>query len=388
MKAVIVINELGVFSEVWVWRQIRYFNNIEPFILTWKYRNKKIFPIPEGCDVKILEKYLAKPEDSTKRWTYRLKCVSGLNFYNSVGTERRDIAQWLDEIKPDVILAHFGMKALRMLTLAKNNNIPIVAHFHGSDLSTCLNNRWYKWSLLNNLHKFSAVVVVGSHQKQWMLVHGVPERKVHLIPCGVPTCEFVYPNKKTKKDFVRFLAVSRLVEKKGLEYSIHAFSIVKEKFPTVKLDIFGDGPLDKKLKEQVNSMGLADAVRFMGSVSPDYIRKEMALSDVFLQHSVVASNGDMEGFGVSVAEASASGLPLVCSNATGIIDQVVDGETGFLVEQKDIDGMASAMLRLARDKELRRKMGRAGRERMEKYFDTKKQIAKLEDVLLNCVKHD
>jgi len=88
-----------------------------------------------------------------------------------------------------------------------------------------------------------------------------------------------------------------------------------------------------------------------------------------------------------VSQSLPSLLALVCSNATGIIDQVIDGKTGFLVGQKDYKSMAERMLQLACDAELRQKMGQEGRKRMIEHFDTKEQITKLEDVLLNCIKH-
>ena len=382
-----VAHALGNTSEVWLWRQLFGFKNLSPHVITWEYVNRENFKIKE-MPVNILGFPPRGAEvEGVGRWLYRLRNLYRFNFYGSLGAERLAIKNCLIRWKPKVMLCQTGHTALKMLPITRDLNIPLVAHFHGADVSSALQNRWYGWSLLCWLKKFSAIVVVGSHQKQWMLEHGIPENKIHLIPCGVPTCEFVYTNNKPKKDFVRFLAVSRLVEKKGLEYSIRAFSLVKEKLPSVKLDIFGEGPLENKLEEQVNSMGLSDSVGFMGSVSPDCIREEMALSDVFLQHSVVASSGDTEGFGVSIAEASASGLPLVCSNATGIIDQVIDGKTGFLVEQKDYKSMAERMLQLACDAELRQKMGQEGRKRMIEHFDTKEQITKLEDVLLNCIKH-
>lgn len=378
---------VGEHSEVWLWRQMVGFKRVRPYVLTWKYLNSETFK-PNEVSVHILP-FHPRPAEKKgiSRWIFRLRSLPSANFYGARGQELKAIERWFSDIKPKVILCHTGHVALKMLQIAQRFDVPLIAHFHGADLSSALQNRWYRWSLLHSLRHFSAIVVVGSHQKQWMLEHGVPERKVYLIPCGVPTCEFVYTNNKPKKDFVRFLAVSRLVEKKGLEYSIRAFSLVKEKLPSVKLDIFGEGPLENKLEEQVNSMGLSDSVGFMGSVSPDCIREEMALSDVFLQHSVVASSGDTEGFGVSIAEASASGLPLVCSNATGIIDQVIDGKTGFLVEQEDYKSMAERMLQLACDAELRQKMGQEGRKRMIEHFDTKEQITKLEEVLLNCIKH-
>jgi glycosyltransferase involved in cell wall biosynthesis len=79
-------------------------------------------------------------------------------------------------------------------------------------------------------------------------------------------------------------------------------------------------------------------------------------------------------------------MPVVATDCRGIPDQVVDGVTGFLVPQRDVSAMAAAMARLAGESDLRRRLGKAGRERAVEMFDTKKQIAKLEDVLLIPIK--
>jgi glycosyltransferase involved in cell wall biosynthesis len=109
---------------------------------------------------------------------------------------------------------------------------------------------------------------------------------------------------------------------------------------------------------------------------------------VFLQHSMNGSNGWVEGFGVSIAEAASSGLPVIVTECGGIPDQVVNQETGLIVPQGDVQAMSDAMLRLARDAALRSRMGRAGRQRAVACFDARRQIERLEDVLLSVVENN
>ena len=377
---------MGNYSEVWMWRQLTGITRLNVSLLTPEYKNKDIYP-PSGVQCKEFN-FMSHFANRTRysKWFYRLRCISGWNFYAPVGEERKKIERWMFQVKPDVILAQFGTTGLGILPVAKEFDIPVVVHFHGFDLSSALNNRWYRWSLLSNLNDFSVVVVVGNHQKDWMLEHGVNENSIHLIPCGVPTDEYIYRETKKGRKKIRFIVVSRLVEKKGIEFTIKAFAIVKQNYSEVEFRIFGDGPLEGVLQDLVKDLGLEESVKFKGSIPPDRVKEEMIFADVFLQHSIEASTGDLEGSPVSTAEASSCGLPLVCSNAKGIIDQVIDGKTGFLVKEKDYKAMAEKMLILARDPELRSKMGQEGRKHMINFFDTKKQIAKLEDVLLNCVK--
>jgi glycosyltransferase involved in cell wall biosynthesis len=285
---------------------------------------------------------------------------------------------------PSVVLCHFGYVALRLLDVAQESGVPMVAHFHGRDVASMLRFAAYRRSLLKNLRRFDEIVVVGTHQRQWMLEQGCRPERVHLIPCGVPTEQFVQ-GARTPSDTIRFAAVSRLADMKGPEYTLKAFALSKARIPRSSLVMVGDGPMRADLERAAVELGVADSVRFTGSVSPEEVRRELVACDVFLQHSVVVpGTGDCEGFGVSVAEAASAGLPVVSTLCPGIVDQVVDGATGFLVPQRDAEAMAARMVQLARDPELRASMGTAGRQRAVSCFDVEKQLRELEDVLIRA----
>jgi glycosyltransferase involved in cell wall biosynthesis len=149
--------------------------------------------------------------------------------------------------------------------------------------------------------------------------------------------------------------------------------------PRAQLVIAGEGPEREGLEALVAELGLRDNVCFTGWLSQDEIRQALRLSDVFVQHSLVP-----EGWPVSVAEASAMGLPVVVTPCGGLAEQVVDGVTGLMVPTRDVHCMQEAMLGLARDPDLRTRMGMAGRTRMIQEFDVKGQIAKLEEALMTC----
>jgi glycosyltransferase involved in cell wall biosynthesis len=102
-----------------------------------------------------------------------------------------------------------------------------------------------------------------------------------------------------------------------------------------------------------------------------------------VQHSISHSSGWVEGFGVTIVEAAAAGLPVVVSRSGGIGPQVLHGKTGFLVQEGDVASMAKAMIDLAESPELRTRMGMQGRRHVECHFDTPRQVEKLENVLLS-----
>ena len=108
----------------------------------------------------------------------------------------------------------------------------------------------------------------------------------------------------------------------------------------------------------------------------------IAAADVFCQHSVRdPETGDEEGLPIAILEAMAHGLPVVATRHAGIPDAVVDGETGFLVDERDVSAMAERLERLARDPALRRAMGAAGRRRAESRFSWAAERAGLAPML-------
>ena len=100
----------------------------------------------------------------------------------------------------------------------------------------------------------------------------------------------------------------------------------------------------------------------------------MRRARMFVQHSVEASSGDSEGTPVSIMEAGASGLPVVSTYHGGIPDVVIHDETGLLVKERDVAGMAHHMVRLLADRALARKFGHAARQRVEMHFSATRSI--------------
>jgi glycosyltransferase involved in cell wall biosynthesis len=116
---------------------------------------------------------------------------------------------------------------------------------------------------------------------------------------------------------------------------------------------------------------------FVGALSADAVRDWMRRAAVMAAPSVVAANGDSEGLCLAVCEAQAMGIPVAGFRGPGIA--VVDGETGVLVPQRDAGALADALITLLRDEALAARMGAAGRARVERLFNLRRQTALLED---------
>jgi glycosyltransferase involved in cell wall biosynthesis len=187
--------------------------------------------------------------------------------------------------------------------------------------------------------------------------HSVPQPSV--IPMGVDVDRFASGNRhELRADLTRdtavVLFVGRLVEKKGVNDLIRAFSMlpahVGEK---TKLWIIGDGELRPELEALAQRLGVAEHTKFWGRIANDQLPDFYAAADLFVGPSVVAASGDTEGQGVVFLEAMAAGLCVLATKAGGISEVVEDGYTGVLVDPRNPQQLANAMGQLLLDKRRR-----------------------------------
>jgi colanic acid/amylovoran biosynthesis glycosyltransferase len=160
----------------------------------------------------------------------------------------------------------------------------------------------------------------------------------------------------------RLLSIGRLVWKKGHTYALDAVAALRAQGIHTELTIVGDGILADDLLNLANRLGLGDAVNFTGAQPRDFVRRQLLAADVLL-HTAVS-----EGFCNAVLEAQAMGLPVVCSDADGLAENVVDGVTGFVRPRRQAAVFAEELARLARAPNLRQRMGAAGRQRVHSHF--------------------
>lgn len=378
----VVTRDLGVTSQIWLLRQIEGFSRLSPVVVTWK-DHRPASPEAAGFPVHVLP-FRPDLDGGGDRWANRALRLHHGNFLASQGAERRHLLALARQAPPDVMLAHFGHAALRILPVARALGVPLVTHFHGLDLSSSLRNPWYRRSLLKHLPDFAAVVTVGQRQAEWMA--GQRKAGAHVIPCGVPVAEFSRrpgdPPAIPEEGPPVFVTVSRLVPQKGIDICLRALARLPR--GTARLVVIGDGPEEAALKRLAEDLGVAAEVEFRGPQPSAGVRAALLGARALIQHSL-DWNGWFEGFGVTVAEASAMEVPTLASRCGGLMDQVVDGETGLLTDQRDEAQLAAAMARLAADPAEARAMGRGARLRAVERFDTAHQIARLEEVLLSTL---
>jgi phosphatidylinositol alpha-1,6-mannosyltransferase len=174
------------------------------------------------------------------------------------------------------------------------------------------------------------------------------------------------------------LSVARLVEWKGQDVVIRALHRVREEVPAAAYLIVGDGPYRRELERLVSELGLEQHVTFAGFVPESELPSYYRAADAMVVPSREFRDGlPIEGFGIVYMEASACGTPVIGGRGGGTDESILDGETGYQVDQNDPEAVADAAIRLLEDRDLAERMGRNGHQRAVRGFDWKIQADKL-----------
>lgn len=286
---------------------------------------------------------------------------------------------YLKRNKINVVLAEYGPTGVAVMKACQRVGVPLVVQFLGFDA--------YEQTTLKGVGRFypilfeqaSAVIAVSRHMEQQLLSLGVPRHKLHYNFCGADIAHFVGADPASAPP--RFLAIGRFADKKAPVLTLLAFRQVLSVVPEATMTMVGDGPLFEGCCQLVEKLGMSHAVLLPGARPHHELPAFMKQARAFVQHSVQTRSGDAEGTPVIILEASAAGLPIVSTRHGGIMDVVLEGETGYLVDEGDVDGMAAAMVHLARDPVLAGRLGRAARTRVITTFSLETSIRTLEDII-------
>ena len=280
------------------------------------------------------------------------------------------------------VLAEYGPTAVVTLSVCETLKIPLVVHFLGYDASVYEVLEKNKQGYLRVFEYASSIIAVSHTMKRKLIELGCPQEKILYAPCG-PNPSFFH-NRPTYENKT-LIGVGRFVDKKAPYYNILAFSKVLHKHPDAKLIIAGEGELFNTCKNLVGYLGVGNNVCLPGAVTSVEMQNYFADARAFVQHSITALNGDMEGTPVAVLEASAAGLPVVATRHAGIVDVVIHNETGLLCEEHDVAAMAENMGKILSNVELARELGMAGRHYVQENFSLDHHLSKLAMALQNAV---
>jgi colanic acid/amylovoran biosynthesis glycosyltransferase len=206
----------------------------------------------------------------------------------------------------------------------------------------------------------------------------LPADRVPVIWMGVDTERFVpKPTRTPQAGKLELVTVARLNPTKGHAFALEAIKQVRDQGLDLQYSIAGEGFGREQIEAKVKELGLSSCVRLLGTLGETKVLELLQASDAF----VLPSAGLGEAAPVSVMEAMAIGLPVVCSIIGGTADMITDDVDGLLVAQKDVAGLANAFQRLASDLTLRERLGKAARARAVDVFDYRVMAKKLHEVI-------
>lgn len=290
----------------------------------------------------------------------------------------RLLARRLRRLRADIVLAEYGPTGVAAMGACERVGVPLVVVFHGYDAyaDRILENEGRRYPEL--FRRARALVAVSRDMADQLRSLGAPADRLSVNPCGVDL-ELFRPLREPGPP--RFVFVGRFVDKKAPHLAVLAFDRVRRVVPDARLVMIGDGHLREACLQLVRALDLEDSVELPGTRPHAEVAEAMAGARAVVQHSLRPTDGDSEGTPVAVLEAGASGRPVVATRHAGIKDAVVDGETGLLVDEGDVEGMASAMIRLAEDPALAARLGAAAREHIARRYAMSRHIDRLWEVL-------
>jgi glycosyltransferase involved in cell wall biosynthesis len=280
----------------------------------------------------------------------------------------------------DVIHANWSLAGMGGVLAAKLLRKPFVLTIHGAEIFKLKRNR-----IISLLIMLSPNIVVNSNftLEQVKQYYSIKNKNVAVLPFGVEKLSGISKyqdpniwNKKfniDKKKKVIF-SLGRLVERKGHRFLIEAFKIIEEKSNEFALVIGGHGPEEESLLKLAKELDL-ESIWFTKNIDENELHLFFANAFCFVLPAIIDSDGDTEGLGVVNIEALAHGVPVVSTNVGGIPDVIINKKTGLVVNEKSSEELASAILELNVDNDLRAQLIKGGLEHVEKHFSWK-SIAK------------
>ncbi len=327
-------------------------------VLTAKYGDEKKFEVVNGVKIYRVLSYRKSVHENSAIGVVMFIFFGFIKYAKLIRKEKFDAVHTFFTV-PSGLIAYFGKKLFGR---------SYIVNLRGADVPGYDS---YKWTFF---HRFSrklvsavwknAGCVVSLSKGLANIARNTVDMNFKVIYNGVDTDVFYPVEKICRKDkMIRLVSVSRIVERKGFQYLVEALSDIKTGVDLdFELTVAGVGEYLDELKSLVHQSGIGDNVKFVGYVDNKNLVKLYNSSDIFILPSLT------ESFGIVFVEAMACGLPVIGTTVGGIPEVVIDGENGILVSPRDAGSLKSVILKLARNKRLRKKMSGKNLESVRENF--------------------
>jgi colanic acid/amylovoran biosynthesis glycosyltransferase len=313
----------------------------------------------------------------TLRWFYN-SCAYFLGM-KTLSPIQEEIGRMLKRHRVQTVLSEYLDASLQSLKVARSLGIPFFAHAHGYDVSQCMRDPAMRLRY-RDLGGADGIITMSEYSKRKLIEIGLNESIIHVIPYGVDVPDT--PVQRKSGEEIRCITVGRMVAKKAPLLMLKVFQLACSENPRLRLDYVGDGEMFDNVRRFIEDQGLKEKVTLHGSKANSVVQTFMNRADIFIQHSLKDPvTGDEEGLPVAILEAMANSLPVVATRHAGIPEAILHGISGYLVEEGDVHNMASCILRLAGNVELRNDFGQAGWKRAKEIFSWERE----KNALLNVM---
>ncbi|MGA1870998.1 MAG: glycosyltransferase [bacterium] len=408
LRIAFIVSEFPVLSETFILNQMTGLLDMGHELTIFSERNSKASKVHEDINkYKLLERvyYSNMPSNKISRLLKALYLIL-INFYKapSIILKSLNIYKYgkpasslrlLYNMIPfldkdfDIIHCHFGHNGI-IGALLKDIGVQgkIVTSFYGYDLPTYAEKNNYK--IYENLfHKGDIFIGICDHFKKSLVNLGCNEKKIIIHHLGVDIQKFQFSIRNIKTgEPTRILTIGRLVEKKGLEFVIRALAKILQHNKSIRYLIAGEGPLEKELKRISLQLNVDHAIEFYGAIEQKEVIKLYKQAHIFILPSITVHYGEQEGTPTVLMEAQSTGLPVISTYHSGIPEAIIDGKSGFLVPEKDIDALVEKLEYLIEHKESWPEMGKRGRKLIEEEYNIKNLVQKLIALYQNVVEQE
>jgi len=275
----------------------------------------------------------------------------------------------------DIIHCHYGPNGnIGVLLRDLGVRGKLITTFHAYDVTLVIAREGR--DVYNRLFAEGDLLMpISKHWRKRLIDLGCSENKIVVHRVGLDMENFPLQQRQFHKgDTIKLLTVSRLVEKKGLEYAIQAVARVIRSYPDGNMEyrIVGNGPLQTTLEKLITELGVNQQVKLLGWVDDSELKVLMADSDISLLPSVTGTDDDQEGIPGFLIEALATGMPVISTYHSGIPELIQNGKSGFLVPERDVGALSGKLEYLIAHPEQWSEMGQFGREFVEDNYDIRK----------------
>jgi colanic acid/amylovoran biosynthesis glycosyltransferase len=361
----------------------------ETFVL-----NQITFLIDRGFDVKIFAlkdarkdtpKEDSEPENIVHPAVIKYKLINKTT-YGSIPTISSLLKRAIKDKQIDIIYFQFSDLASEILR-NKKFEVPIITTIH--DLPKIIPESYKilfeKFKIA--FEKATIIIVISELAKKDLLDLGCPSQKIIVHPMGVDPKLFSFQSKKDHKKGIDLAVIGRFVPKKGLDVSIKAFFLIKNKYPNlnIRLNIVGDGLLRPELQNLVINLNLQESVKFWGKLNQLEVKKILKKTDILLCSSVTDIAGKREGLPVVLIEASLSGIPIVATNHASISEIALINRSIVIVTEGSVNSFANGIERIINNYDFYVKLSRDDYKKVKEKYSIQKLGEKLIDIFQRAI---